>query len=191
MFVGNGIAKMNRRQLFNGDINPKGIAVEMTDPVTGIPSFKLPDEYGMLQNLPSIVTGHALDVNENDLKVLDMCAAPGNKTTHIATLMNNKGSIDAIDKSKIKLKKVELRCNSFGIKNVKIHHFDSLISVDTNNINNNYNKPPFKNESFDRVLLDAPCSNLGQRPLLNIQVDGNLIKSFPALQRKLLINVIG
>ncbi|XP_026812320.1 putative methyltransferase NSUN6 isoform X1 [Rhopalosiphum maidis] len=190
MFVGNGIAKMNRRQLFNGDINPKGIAVEMTDPVTGIPSFKLPDEYGMLQNLPSIVTGHALDVNENNLKVLDMCAAPGNKTTHIATLMNNKGSIDAIDKSKTKLKKVELRCNSFGIQNVKIHHFNSLISVDTNNINNNDNKPPFKNESFDRVLLDAPCSNLGQRPLLNIQVDGNLIKSFPALQRKLLINAV-
>lgn len=190
MFVGNGIAKMNRRQLFNGDINPKGIAVEMTDPVTGIPSFKLPDEYGMLQNLPSIVTGHALDVNDNNLKVLDMCAAPGNKTTHIATLMNNKGSIDAIDKSKTKLKKVELRCNNFGIQNVKIHHFDSLISVDTNNINNNDDRPPFKNESFDRVLLDAPCSNLGQRPLLNIQVDKNLIKSFPALQRKLLINAV-
>lgn len=73
---------------------------------------------------------------------------------------------------------------------MKIHHFDSLISLDTNNINNNDDRPPFKNESFDRVLLDAPCSNLGQRPLLNIQVDKNLIKSFPALQRKLLINVM-
>ncbi|XP_008186878.1 putative methyltransferase NSUN6 isoform X3 [Acyrthosiphon pisum] len=126
MFVGNGIAKMNRRQLFNGDMNPKGIAVEMTDPATGIPSFTLPNEYGMLQNLPSVVTGHALDVNENNLKVLDMCAAPGNKTTHIAILMNNKGSIDAVDKSKTKLNKVELRCKHFGIQNVKIHHFDSL-----------------------------------------------------------------
>lgn len=73
---------------------------------------------------------------------------------------------------------------------MNIHHFDSLISVDINSVNNNDNRPPFKNESFDRVLLDAPCSNLGQRPLLNIQVDKNLIKSFPGLQRKLLINVM-
>ncbi|VVC44955.1 Hypothetical protein CINCED_3A014467 [Cinara cedri] len=191
IFVGNGIAKMNRRQLFNGDMNPKGIAVEMTDPITGIPSFTLPDECGMLQNLPSIITGHALDVNENNLKVLDMCAAPGNKTTHIAILMNNKGTIDAIDKSKIKLKKVDLRCEHFGITNVRIHHFDSLINVDLDNRNSdNENKPPFKVELFDRVLLDAPCSNLGQRPLLKIDADANLIKSFPVLQRKLLKNAV-
>jgi len=41
------------------------------------------------QNLPSVLVGHLLDVQENDL-VLDMCAAPGGKTTHIATLLRNK-----------------------------------------------------------------------------------------------------
>jgi len=74
---------------------------------------------------------------------------------------------------------------------VKIHHFDSLVIVDSDNINNSDSRPPFKNETFDRVLLDAPCSNLGQRPLLKIEVDKNVLKRFPALQRKLLINVIG
>jgi len=74
---------------------------------------------------------------------------------------------------------------------VKIHHFDSLlINADSNSLNNCDSRPPFRNESFDRVLLDAPCSNLGQRPLLSIQVEENVIKHFPVLQRKLLVNVI-
>lgn len=73
---------------------------------------------------------------------------------------------------------------------MRIHHFDSLISVDSNNTNNNSNnKPPFKVDTYDRVLLDAPCSNLGQRPLLVIEAGESLIKSFPVLQRKLLRNV--
>lgn len=85
---------------------------------------------------------------------------------------------------------MKLRCEDFGIENVRIHHFDSLISVDSNNKNSESEiKPPFKVESYDRVLLDAPCSNLGQRPLLKIEAFENLIKSFPVLQRKLLINV--
>lgn len=101
-----------------------------------------------------------------------------------------QGSIDAVDKSKIKLNKVQLRCDDFGITNVRIHHFDSLISVDSNNINKDSEiKPPFKAETFDRVLLDAPCSNLGQRPLLKVEADENLIKTLPILQRKLLKNV--
>jgi len=192
MFVGNGIAKMNRRELFNGDMNPKGIAVEMTDPITGVPSFTLPCEYGMLQNLPSVVTGHALDVMENkNLRVLDMCAAPGNKTTHIAILMNNKGSIEAIDKSKSKLKKLKTQCEHFEIKNVRSHNFDSLVAVDIDEINSdNENKPPYKVESFDRVLLDAPCSALGLRPSLQINANMTLVKSFPVLQKKLLQNAV-
>lgn len=73
---------------------------------------------------------------------------------------------------------------------MRIHHFDSLVNVDLNNKNNdNEHRPPFKVESFDRVLLDAPCSNLGQRPLLKIEADENLVQSFPVLQRKLLKNV--
>lgn len=101
-----------------------------------------------------------------------------------------QGTVYALDKSKLKLKKIELRCVDFGIKNVRIHHFDSLINVDSDDRNiNNENKPPFKVESFDRVLLDAPCSNLGQRPLLKIDAHENQLKSFPILQRKLLKNV--
>lgn len=101
-----------------------------------------------------------------------------------------QGSIEAVDKSKSKLNKLQLRCELFGIQNVRVHHFDSLIGVDSNNTNSHSeDKPPFKVASFDRVLLDAPCSNLGQRPLLKIDADENVIKSFPVLQQKLLKNV--
>lgn len=73
---------------------------------------------------------------------------------------------------------------------MRIHLFDSLINVDSSNKNkDNEIRPPFKIESFDRVLLDAPCSNLGQRPLLKIEANKNVVESFPVLQRKLLKNV--
>lgn len=42
-----------------------------------------------MQNLPSIVCGHVLNPQRNDI-ILDMCAAPGNKTTHLATIINNQ-----------------------------------------------------------------------------------------------------
>ena len=49
----------------------------------------LPAGSCLLQNLPSIICSHVLSPQPNDV-ILDMCASPGNKTTHIAALMNNK-----------------------------------------------------------------------------------------------------
>jgi len=49
--------------------------------------------------------------------------------------------------------------------------------------------PPFRPESFDRILLDAPCSALGQRPQLANRITSNQLKSYPPLQRKLFQSV--
>jgi 16S rRNA C967 or C1407 C5-methylase (RsmB/RsmF family) len=55
-----------------------------------IPSLdRLDDSIFFLQNIPSMICAKVLDPRENEL-ILDMCAAPGGKTTHIAELVNNK-----------------------------------------------------------------------------------------------------
>ena len=63
-----------------------GVAVDMTSSLFGCPSLNPLEKEGllMLQNLPSIATGYALDVKPGDM-VLDMCAAPGGKTALLAS----------------------------------------------------------------------------------------------------------
>jgi len=83
-------------------------------------------------------------------KVLDACAAPGGKTTYLAQLMNNDGEIAACDLSPQRLKRLEENVKRLGATCVKTHQCNWLAPPS-----------PFKPETFDRVLVDAPCSNSG------------------------------
>ncbi|CAK9156187.1 unnamed protein product [Ilex paraguariensis] len=71
-----------------------------------------------LQNLPSIITAHALDPQEGE-RVLDMCAAPGGKTTAIAILMKDNGEVVAVDRSHNKVNKSRGRAASLQSKHAK------------------------------------------------------------------------
>jgi hypothetical protein len=91
VFLGNGVVKMDRKQLFC-ETPQTGIAVHMMETVSNCPSIGddfLPPGVAILQNLPSIICVHVLDPRPQDA-VLDMCASPGNKTTHIATFLQNQ-----------------------------------------------------------------------------------------------------
>lgn len=80
--------------------------------------------------------------------ILDLCAAPGGKTTFLAQLMNNTGQIIACDISRERLKLLEENCLRLGVTSVStvfINHQPSTINQ----------------SKFDRILLDAPCSNTG------------------------------
>lgn len=69
-----------------------GIAVMMTDVISHIPQLNenlLPQGHILLQNLPSIICSRILDPKADEI-ILDMCAAPGNKTSHISALMQNR-----------------------------------------------------------------------------------------------------
>lgn len=153
LLVGIGIAKISAKEMIKAT---RGIAVEVT-----LPKFKLPSlselksfekGYFYPQSLPSMVTAKILEPSEEDL-IIDMAAAPGGKTTHLAQLMQNRGEIIAIDKSKNRLKKMEETLKRLGIKNVKLIHMDSR------------NLPELGLKA-DKILLDAPCTALGVRPKL-------------------------
>jgi 16S rRNA (cytosine967-C5)-methyltransferase len=81
--------------------------------------------------------------------VLDSCAAPGGKTTHLAQLMNDRGSVSAWDINSGKLPLIEQTAARLGISIVKTGTADAATCSQK------------CTEVFDRVLADAPCSGLG------------------------------
>ncbi|WP_456275002.1 16S rRNA (cytosine(967)-C(5))-methyltransferase RsmB [Bacillus sp. AK031] len=102
-----------------------------------------------IQDESSMLVGHSLDVYE-DFTVLDSCAAPGGKTTHIAELMKGKGKVFALDLHKHKIKLIDENAARLGLENIEAKAHDSRTA-----------EALFDRESLDRVLVDAPCSGLG------------------------------
>ncbi|KAJ8918585.1 hypothetical protein NQ315_013090 [Exocentrus adspersus] len=170
-----------------------GVAIQVKETISGCPSLGdnfLPPGWALLQNLPSILCIYALDPQPNE-KVLDMCASPGNKTTHIAELMQNQGDLVAVDKTPKKIALLKKRCEEFGAKAL-IFEADStkIVMVGDGSPRKCSEGPPFQAETFDRVLLDAPCSVLGKRPQLANRLSEKEIRSYVPLQRKLLDSAV-
>ena len=82
-------------------------------------------------------------------RVLDVAAAPGSKTTQIAALMNNRGGIVANEYSASRVKVLHANISRCGVKDVALTHFDGRVFGAA------------LPESFDAILLDAPCSGEG------------------------------
>ena len=101
-----------------------------------------------VQDASSQLVAPYLDVSPGQ-RVVDACAGAGGKTLHLASLMENKGQLIAMDIYESKLKKLKVRTRRNGVHNVEGRAIDS-----TKVIKKLHN-------SADRVLLDAPCSGLG------------------------------
>ncbi|KAL5716327.1 rRNA (cytosine-C(5))-methyltransferase nop2c [Ranunculus cassubicifolius] len=126
LYIGQGIAKLSRAGIFRA---PEGIAVEMIKRVFDLPSFhSLLEGEIFLQNLPSIVTAHALDPQQGE-RILDMCAAPGGKTTAVAILMRDKGDIIATDRSHNKVLDIKKLVAEMDLSCITAVRLDALKSV--------------------------------------------------------------
>lgn len=131
--------------------------------------FQVQDESSMLV---SEIANPALDS-----LVIDVCAAPGGKTTHIAEKLNNTGQVISRDIYDKKLKLVKENVDRLKIKNVKIEKYDAL-DLDESLI-----------EKADVVLLDVPCSGLGiirKKPDIKYNLTKEDLISLQKVQRDIL-----
>jgi 16S rRNA (cytosine967-C5)-methyltransferase len=109
-------------------------------------------------------------------RVLDLCAAPGGKTTHMADLMGGEGEVVALEKHGGRARALRRTCERVGAANVDVRHADAL-DVD------------LAAGSFDRVLLDAPCSGLGtlaSHPDLRWRIQEEDLRELEKLQGRLM-----
>ncbi len=141
-----------------------------------LPGFN--EGYFTIQDIAAQAVAPILNA-QRGLRVLDLCAAPGGKTTHLAELMNNQGEIIACDINHKRLNRINDNCHRLGIEIVKTCHLDQLSDYyDSSNL-------------FDRILIDAPCSNTGvlsKRVELRHRLKPNHIKEVTRTQRELLEN---
>lgn len=125
-YIGQATAMMSRAEMFRVS---EGVAVDMKERVFRLPSFyDLLEGEIFLQNLPSIITAHALDPQPGE-RILDMCAAPGGKTTAIAGLMKDKGEVVAVDRSHNKVLGIQKLAAEMGLSCITTYKLDALKSV--------------------------------------------------------------
>ncbi|MDP1808028.1 MAG: 16S rRNA (cytosine(967)-C(5))-methyltransferase RsmB [Actinomycetota bacterium] len=111
-----------------------------------IPENIIADGLAYVQNSASIAVGHAIAPKKGE-SVIDFCAAPGGKATHLAQLMGDDGRVIAVDINASRLKLVEDNCRRLGVNIVKCVKGDATKSLSLPEV--------------DHVLVDAPCSGLG------------------------------
>jgi len=144
-------------------ISPVGVSLEKGQLVTSLPGFQDGDFY--VEDEAAQLIPPLLDPQPGDL-VLDACAAPGGKTTHLAELMKNQGRILAVDRQRTRLDLLQQNCRRLGITIITGVVADTRNPLDAlrrlgKDVLRSGLVPTGPTESVDRVLLDAPCSGLG------------------------------
>ena len=124
-----------------------------------------------LQSLSSMLPPIILEPKEGE-NILDMAAAPGGKTTQMAAITNNKAFITAVEKNKIRAERLKYNLQKQGVGCVNVMLEDARKLSDF--------------FSFDKILLDAPCSGSGTMSIFDKNFNEELIKRSSKVQEELL-----
>jgi 16S rRNA (cytosine967-C5)-methyltransferase len=128
----------------------------------------------MAQSRASMLVGLVLEPRPGD-RVLDLCAAPGAKTTHIAALIANQGQVVAVELNESRARALSETCARMTARCVEVRNADA--------------REPQTGGAFDRVLVDPPCSGLGtlqSRPDIRWRTSPAQIAELALLQAKIL-----
>jgi 16S rRNA (cytosine967-C5)-methyltransferase len=156
----------------------RGLVVKNIKPKFKLPSIRSLKAFneGLIypQTYPSILTVKELEPKENET-ILDMCASPGGKLSHIISLTKGKAKIIAVDKSNNKVRKIKETLQTLGLP------LPILIKNDVRNIGE-----IFGSEFADKILLDPSCSDLGLRPRITFNIPERDPKIYGKYQKSLI-----
>jgi 16S rRNA (cytosine967-C5)-methyltransferase len=161
--------------------------------IEGLPAgLTLKGRSGDLSRLPGFAEGYwcvqdraaqriapLLDPQPGE-RILDACAAPGGKSTHLAELMGDQGLVLALDRGEARLRRVSRNAERLGLGSIAVQHGDATALAQ---------EQPDLRASFDRILVDAPCSGLGtlaRHADARWRIDPSSIDELVLLQRQLL-----
>lgn len=147
--------------------------------------------YYYVQEITSMMPIIALNPKPGEI-LLDLCAAPGSKTTQAAALMKNQGTIIANDLAIGRISILSSNLEKCGVTNTIVTRHDATEFVKKfQKLQKNYNE--FKNFYFDKILLDAPCSgegNIRLSPRTYLEWSESLIENLSRKQKRIAENAI-
>lgn len=166
----------NEYNIEEGVVCPEAICIKGGKSIESNPLFK--EGKITVQDESAMIVAPLLELEEG-MKVIDLCSAPGGKTTHIAEILQNTGKVLAFDIHESKLGLIKENCERLGITNVEVSTNDAA----------KLNEELI--ESCDRVLIDVPCSGIGiirKKPEIKWNKTRNDLREIVPIQRAIMEN---
>jgi len=163
-------------EIEEGAVCPEAISIKGGKSIENNPLFK--DGKITVQDESAMIIAPLLELEEG-MTVLDLCSAPGGKTTHIAEILQNTGKVLAFDIHESKLGLIKENCERLGITNVEVN------TNDATKLN------PELIASSDRILIDVPCSGIGiirKKPEIKWNKTRNDLREIIQVQRDIMEN---